>query len=63
MASGNGLMLPWYVESMLLRHISRILLLHNVRQILRHIIEKYLKACMLLRYLHYTKLPFQFRRI
>ena len=51
----NGLMLPWYVESMLYERIVHVLLLHKFYQILRHILEKCLKAYMWLSYVHSWK--------
>ena len=52
-------MLPWYMGSMLLHRTTRLSLLYNNHQILRCILVKCLKACMLLRYLHYTKFAYQ----
>ena len=42
-------MLPYYVESILLQQRNYLSLLHNIGQILRHILEKCLKACLKLR--------------
>ena len=44
---------------MLLQRTTHLSLLHNNRQILRRILVKCLKACMLLLYLHYTKFAYQ----
>ena len=52
-------MLPWYIGSMLFQHTNHLSLLHNVFQILHHILEKRLKSCMLLQHLHYKISPFQ----
>ena len=56
---GNELMLPWYVEPMLLQHVFHLSMLHNVHQILHHTLKKYLKTCMLQHFLCYTKSLFQ----
>ena len=45
--SGNGLTLKWYMELMLFQPTTR--------HILRRILEKRLKAYILLHYLHYMK--------
>ena len=55
--SGNELMLPWYMGSMLYQHASHLSLLNIFHQILYHIPEK-CEICILLRYLRYTKLLF-----
>ena len=52
-------MLPCYMGSPLFQHITHLSLLHNVCRILRCILKKCLKICMLLRCLHYTKPPFR----
>ena len=52
-------MLIWYLGWKLFQYISHLLLLHKVRQILHHVLEKCLEAGMLLWYFHWTKSPFQ----
>ena len=42
-------MLPYYVESILLQQRNYLSLLHNIGRILRHILERCLKACLKLR--------------
>ena len=41
-----------------IQHAARLLLLHNVHQILCRIVKKFLKAFILLHYLCYVKSPF-----
>ena len=55
--SGNKSVLAWYAGSTYI-HVVHLFLLDKVHQILRHILKKCRKACMLLSYLLYIKSPF-----
>lgn len=55
---GMVLMLRFCMDFLVL-HTTHLSLLQNLSQILRHILGKCVKDCMLLLYLCYTKLPFR----